>query len=235
MSRIRATSPFVMALIFLLSFSPSARAEQTWLEWFNGAMFSFNKGISWSLDGVADQLPSMPAGIGQGARNVAVTWISEPLNAGAYLVAGKLNDAGYAINRMYVNVTRGWLGVVDRAAEEGQATKPTDYGLALCAQGVPAGPFIVIPFTGVRTVRDFASDWVAAHVVLYGVLFGVLQVPLSLQTLAAVEAVEEVITLSIAGELGQVPPDAKSDQLEVAQEHYVAGRERLCTELTQRP
>ena len=54
----------------------------------------------------------------------------------------------------------------------------------------------------------------------------VLQMPISVQNVAAVEAVEEVVTLSIAGELGEVPAEAKVDQLKLAQERYLAGRER---------
>ena len=225
-------------LFFLMlpahAFSAPAKAEESWLDWFNGGMFSFNKGVDWAFNGIGSVLPSAPSGFSQGAHNFAVTWISEPLNAGAYLIAGKFGDAGDAMNRMGTNITRGWLGFVDRAAEESKPTKPVDYGLALCAQGVPAGPFIVVPFTGIRTVRDFGADWVAAHVVLYSVLFGVLRLPIDMQTIASVEAVEEVITLSIAGQIGEVPPDAKVDQLASAQEHYLAGRERLCSELARR-
>ncbi|WP_029009339.1 MlaA family lipoprotein [Azospirillum halopraeferens] len=206
-------------------------AEESWLDRFNGAMFSFNAGVAGALEGAAAVLPPVPPEVGEGARNVALTWIGEPLNAGAFLVAGRTDLAGTALNRMYVNITRGWLGVVDRAAGEGMPTRSVDYGLALCTRGVPAGPFIVVPFTGVRTVRDFTADWVAAHVVLYAAVFGVAGLPVSLETLAAVEVVEEVITLSLAGHLGDVPPDARVDQLSVAQERYLAGRERLCSEL----
>lgn len=231
---IRNIMSLIIVFLPIFAFSAPVKVEESWLDWFNGGMFSFNKGVDWAFSGIASVMPPAPSGFDQGAHNFAVTWISEPLNAGAYLIAGKFDDAREAMHRMGVNITRGWLGFVDRAAEEGKPTKPVDYGLALCAQGVPAGPFIVVPLTGIRTVRDFGADWVAAHVVLYSVLFGVLRLPIDMQTIASVEAVEEVITLSIAGKIGEVPPDAQVDQLFSAQEHYLAGRERLCSELVRR-
>jgi phospholipid-binding lipoprotein MlaA len=207
-----------------------ARAEG-WLDWFNRGMFSFNQSVRDTLHGTAEALPELPDGLRHGVRNVATTYISEPLNATAHLIAGRPNDAMVAVQRIGVNITRGWLGLVDRAAEEGLTTNPIDFGLALCVRGVPPGPFIVIPFTGIRTVRDFLSDWVAAHVVLYGVLFGVFQMPVNLQNLAAVEILEEVITLSIAGELGEMPLAARVDDFDIAQRLYLIGRELRCRQL----
>ncbi len=221
-----------LALVVL---SSPAKADDSWLDWFNRGMFSFNNGISDTFSGVANILPGLPPGLAHGIQNVAVTWVSEPLNAGAHLLAGRPDDARVAMHRMFVNVTQGWLGLIDRAAENGEVTTPIDYGLALCTRGVPSGPFIVVPLTGIRTVRDFGADWVAAHVVLYSIVFGVFQLPISMQTVASVEAVEEVITLSIAGQLGEMPKDAKVDQLDIAQKNYLAGRERSCAELSNGP
>jgi len=225
--------PAAMVAIFLCV--NSARAEDSWLDWFNRGMFSFNATVAEGEKQIVGVIPALPPEIARGFHNAAVTWISEPLNAGAHLLAGRPDDALVALRRIGINATRGWLGTVDRAAEEGVVTNPIDYGLALCVRGVPPGPFIVVPLTGIRTVRDFASDWVAAHVVLYSVLFGALQMPISVQNVAAVEAVEEVVTLSIAGELGEMPAEAKVDQLALAQERYLAGRERRCAELAKSP
>ncbi len=231
---VKSTKTLMIALA-LIVFSYPAKADDSWLDWFNRGMFSFNNGVSDTLTGVTSVFPEVPPVVGQGMRSFAVTWVGEPLNAGAHLLAGRTDDAGVALHRMFVNVTQGWFGFVDRAAEQGQVTTPIDYGLALCTRGVPAGPFIVVPLTGIRTVRDFASDWVAAHAVLYSVLFGVLRFPISVQTLASVEAVEEVITLSLAGKLGATPTDAKVTQLDIAQKTYLADREQSCAALSNNP
>jgi phospholipid-binding lipoprotein MlaA len=230
--KISSLSALIFALFFMTS---TAKAEESWLDWFNRGMFSFNATVAAGEKSVAGMIPALPPEVSRGLHNFAVTWVSEPLNAGAHLIAGRPDDAVVALRRIGINATRGWLGTVDRAAEEGVVTNPIDYGLALCVRGVPPGPFIVVPLTGIRTVRDFASDWVAAHVVLYSVLFGALQMPISVENVAAVEAVEEVVTLSIAGELGEMPAEAKVDQLALAQERYLAGRERRCAELAKAP
>jgi len=227
----KPTQTLIIALA-LFTFSWPVKADENWLDWFNRTMFSFNAGVADTLIGIFNALPEPPQEVVHGTRNFAITWVGEPLNAGAHLLAGRTEDAGVALQRMVINISQGWLGFVDRAAEQGLVTAPIDYGLALCTRGVPAGPLIVVPLTGIRTVRDFAADWVAAHVVVYSVVFGVAGLPLSLQTLAAVEVVEEVITLTIAGELGEVPKDAQVNQFEVAQKNYLAGRERSCAELS---
>ncbi len=215
----------------LIAFSGTATADETWLDWFNRGMFSFNNGVSDTLTGAGNALPKLPPVVSHGIHNFVTTWVSEPLNIGAHLIAGRTEDAGVDLHRMVINISQGWLGFVDRATENGVVTTPIDYGLALCARGVPAGPFIVVPLTGTRTVRDFASDWVMAHVVLYSVLFGVVGLPISMQTVASVEAVEEVVTLSIAGQFEDLPKDAKGNQLSVVQQSYLANREHSCAEL----
>ena len=232
----RSKSITVCFAVFILTlWSGPAKADDTWLDWVNRGMFWFNSEVSDTFAGVGSVFLELPQAVTHGMHNFAVTWVSEPLNAGAHLIAGRTDDAGVALHRMFVNVTQGWLGFVDRAAEQGEITTPIDYGLALCTRGVPSGPFIVVPLTGVRTVRDFGADWVAAHVVLYSIVFGVFQLPISMQTVASVEAIEEVITLSIAGQLGEMPKDAKVDDFATAQKNYVAGRERSCAELSNSP
>lgn len=225
----------LIAALSLTTLSWPAKAGDTWLDWYNQSIFEFNNNVSSTLTDIGTVLPELPQEVVDGMQSFATTWVGEPLNAGAHLLAGRTKDAGVALDRMLVNVSRGWLGFVDRAAEEGMTTTPIDYGLALCTRGVAAGPFIVVPLTGIRTVRDFASDWVAAHVVLYGVAFGVLGLPITFETLLWTEAVEEIVTLLIAGELGEVPEDARVDQLALAQRNYLAGRERLCAELSNAP
>lgn len=232
--------PKMLSWLLVLLFSvaivaprPARAAEEGWLDWFNRNMFEFNAGTAAALRQHGDALPALPEGLRDSVLNLARTYIGEPLNASAHLLAGRTDDALVAVQRIGINVTRGWLGAVDRAAEEGLVTNPIDFGLALCVRGVPPGPFLVMPLTGVRTVRDFLADWTAAHVVLYGAIFGVLQVPVSLENLVVLEALEEIATLAIAGELGEVPAEARVPDLAHAQRQYLAGRERRCAELSQ--
>jgi ABC-type transporter lipoprotein component MlaA len=209
-----------------------ARAEEGWLGWFNRHMYAFNAAVAETLSEAAEAMPALPAGVTEGARNLAVTYVGEPLNAAAHLLAGRGEDAWVAARRIGTNVTRGWLGTVDRAAEEGLRTNPIDFGLALCTLGVPPGPTVVVPLMGIRTLRDFLSDWTAAHAVLYGTVLGVFQMPVNLQTLVAIELVEEGATLAIGHEIGATPDAPRQLDLEAAEQHYLAARERRCAELS---
>jgi phospholipid-binding lipoprotein MlaA len=232
----RPPSPLRLAALLALLLLPAApaRAETGWLEWVNRGIFGFNAEVAAGVAGIAEALPQIPAPVRAGLGNLANTVISEPLNALAHLVAGREEDALVALRRSGVNLTRGWLGTVDRARQEGLVTNPIDFGLALCVRGVPPGPFIVLPLAGIRTLRDGLSDWVMAHVVLYGAVFGVLQVPFSLQNLVVLEAAEEVVTLAIAGELGEMPAAARVPDYQAARALYLAGREQRCAELAAR-
>ncbi|KOR29877.1 hypothetical protein TI03_01115, partial [Achromatium sp. WMS1] len=176
----------------LMVFPSLVKADNTWLNWFNQGIFAFNNGVSDVVTTITDVLPSTPSNISDGIRNFTVTWVGEPLNIGAHLIAGRTKDAGTAGYRIITNAYRGWFGFVDRAAEEGVVTTPIDYGLALCTRGVPAGLFIVVPLTGIRTTRDFIADWVAAHIVIYSIAFGIIGIPVSVQNVAMLEIIEEL-------------------------------------------
>lgn len=208
-----------------------ARAETGWLEWANRGIFEFNQNVSATVAKAGVAVPDAVKPALSGLGTLGNTYVSEPLNALAHLIAGRQQDSLVALKRIGINVTRGWLGLQDRAREEGLVTNPIDFGLALCVRGVPPGPFVVLPLAGVRTLRDGLSDWVAAHAIIYGLVFGAAGVPVSVENLVMLEAVEEVATLAVAGELGEMPADAVVNEYRLAQQRYLAGRQRRCAEL----
>ena len=100
----------LIAALAITVLSCPAKADDTWLDWFNRGMFSFNSGISDTLSGIADVLPSLPPAVAHGMRNFAVTWVSEPLNAGAHLIAGRPDDAGsLCIGWSLMSQEDGWV------------------------------------------------------------------------------------------------------------------------------
>lgn len=222
-----------LLLLLLLVLAAPARAEEPgWLDWANRGIFAFNAGLAERLSGAGEELPPLPEEVRSGLRNLGTTLVGDPLNALAHGIAGRGDDAWTALRRVGINLTRGWLGTVDRATEEGVVATPIDFGLALCVRGVPPGPFIVLPFAGPRTLRDGLADWVMAHVLLYGAIIGVLQVPPSIEGFLLFELVEEVATLTLAGEIGEVPPEALRGEFAGARALYLAARERRCAELS---
>ena len=70
------------------------------------------------------------------------------------LLQGKFNAAGNAFARLAINSTFGLGGLID-AASWGRVPKHSnDFGRTLGVWGVPAGPYLVLPFYGPSTVRD---------------------------------------------------------------------------------
>jgi len=91
--------------------------------------------------------------------------LGEPVSAASGLVAGEFALAANAAIRFGINTTLGLGGVRDRAREMGYPRRPFSPGDALCAWGVPSGPFVVLPLLGPSTLRD-ATAALAANAAL---------------------------------------------------------------------
>ncbi|EQD78150.1 VacJ-like lipoprotein, partial [mine drainage metagenome] len=59
--------------------------------------------------------------------------------------------------RFLVNSTIGLAGLFDPAGKLGLHQDTTDFGVTLARWGVPQGPYLVIPFLGPSSVRDFPA------------------------------------------------------------------------------
>ena len=85
--------------------------------------------------------------------------LAEPNTAANQLLQGRpalaLNDAG----RFLINSTVGLLGFFDVAQNMGLARHSEDFGQTLGLWGMPTGPYIVFPFRGPTTLRDFAGGY----------------------------------------------------------------------------
>jgi len=88
--------------------------------------------------------------------------LDEPRNLVNNLLQGKpraaLNDAA----RIGLNTTLGLGGLLDPATDAGLRRNNEDFGQTLAVWRVPAGPYLVLPLLGPRTVRHgvgTAADW----------------------------------------------------------------------------
>jgi phospholipid-binding lipoprotein MlaA len=70
------------------------------------------------------------------------------------IVQGKFEQALDHTGRFLINSTVGVLGLMDLAKDLGLPDHEEDFGIALMYHGVPAGPYIVLPFLGPSNVRD---------------------------------------------------------------------------------
>jgi phospholipid-binding lipoprotein MlaA len=78
------------------------------------------------------------------------------------LLQGKVKATVNDIGRFAVNTTIGLAGIFDPATRFGFAKNDEDFGQTLGRWGVPAGPYLVLPFFGPSSMRDGPAiivDW----------------------------------------------------------------------------
>jgi len=194
----------------------------------NRTIFGFN---AWVFSGWNAVMPSSGVGaaLGTAAGNMVQTWISEPLTAASYVIAGRYGEAGIAGQRFLVNSLLGWGGLRDAATERGLVVPPADIGLALCALGTPSGPYTVVPLAGPRTLRDGVADIVVVNWLLFLVL-APLGVPTG--TIVLIVLVDDVVQLAMMRQIDAVSADhSATGSFQEVRAAYLADREARCERL----
>ena len=122
---------------------------------FNRSVFEFNEGLDAYLlkPVVAGYRFVLPEFVREGIYNFFSNY-NDIYTALYNLLQGK---PGYAFNdfmRVAVNTTMGLGGLLDLATPGGLEKHKEDWGQTLGVWGVPAGPYVVLPFFGPSNVRD---------------------------------------------------------------------------------
>jgi len=122
---------------------------------FNRSVFEFNEGLDAYLlkPVVAGYRFVLPEFVREGIYNFFSNY-NDIYTALFNLLQGK---PGYAFNdfmRVAVNTTMGLGGLLDLATPGGLDKHKEDWGQTLGVWGVPAGPYVVLPFFGPSNVRD---------------------------------------------------------------------------------
>ena len=77
------------------------------------------------------------------------------------VLQGKFGQAGNNAGRFLMNTTIGLGGFFDVAKKAGlQPGEDEDFGQTLAVWGIPAGPYLMLPFFGPSTLRDAPSNFV---------------------------------------------------------------------------
>jgi phospholipid-binding lipoprotein MlaA len=200
-------------------------AENHYLERWNRAVFGFNVAAARTWQNISAEFGGLKATI---LPNVLSNFLNEPLSVVAFTIAGDYGNAWDSTKRFVINTTLGFGGIRDAAAERGLPPSHIDLGLALCAHGVLPGPYVVLPITGPRTLRDGVMDVVFANVIIYGVVFSVIGTGVPLQTIIAVEIFDTLANMAIMRQIDAIPLTGADVTYERIKAAYLEGRTRRC-------
>ena len=131
------------------------RSPQDPWELFNRSVFEFNEGLDAYVlkPVVAGYRFVLPEFVRDGVYNFFSNY-SDIYTALYNLLQGKPGDAFNDFMRVVVNTTMGLGGLLDLATPGGLEKHKEDWGQTLGVWGVPAGPYVVLPFFGPSNVRD---------------------------------------------------------------------------------
>lgn len=97
-----------------------------------------------------------PRPVRSGIRNVLRN-LRSPITFVNQLLQGDLGGARDALLRVTINSTVGVGGIFDVAGYEGIEYEPEDFGQTLAVWGVEHGPYMVVPFIGPSSIRDYGG------------------------------------------------------------------------------
>lgn len=172
----------------------------------NRAVFAFNETVDEALlkpvaRGYRQVVPPL---VRQGVRNVLGN-VDDAWSAANHLLQGKPEEGVQMMVRFLANTTIGLGGLFDVAADMGLERRSEDFGQTLGRWGVPAGPYLMLPLLGPRTLRDALATPVDRRASLAQVLDDQQRQAWALTVLEVVHARSEMLA---AGDLlGQVALD----------------------------
>jgi len=129
--------------------------KQDPLEGFNRTVFTINdKADQYAFRPVAKAYNwVLPQPIRTGISNVFSN-VGDVTVAANKLLQGNVTAGVETIMRIAINTVFGLGGIFDIATQAKLPKQQADFGLTLGTYGVPAGPYLVLPFFGPSTVRD---------------------------------------------------------------------------------
>ena len=100
-----------------------------------------------------------PLPVRNGIRN-ALRNLNSPVTVINQVLQGDMQGAGTVLVRASVNTLLGIGGIIDVAGHEGIEYEYEDFGQTLAVWGIPNGPYMVVPFIGPSSARDYTGYFV---------------------------------------------------------------------------
>lgn len=124
----------------------------------NRAIFSFNSAVDNAV--IHPTIRGYRAVVPKPARNGFsnfLTNLKAPVRFGNQVLQGDAKGAGNEFVRTSVNTLLGVGGVFDLAGYEGLEYESEDFGQTLAVWGLGHGPYLVVPFLGPSSLRDYVG------------------------------------------------------------------------------
>jgi phospholipid-binding lipoprotein MlaA len=209
------------------------------LERYNRMIFSMNGFIYRQVDRIAPKsdVPATTLAVGTipggSMGNVVGNLVNEPLSGVASAIVGDVAGMRRAARRFSINSTAGLFGYYDRATALGLPPEQRDLGLALCARGVPAGPFVMLGFVGPRTLRDAFVDVVIVNLTMYSAAAAVFGAGTGLATIVAVESFEVLLDVVATRQIDTRAKALEYTDFNAMRDHYLQQRAERCAALVE--
>lgn len=187
--------------------SSNLQGDDTSLERYNRAMFSFNNKVDkYVIRPVAKGYKAVTNKYVRGRVSNFFNNIEEPVSAANHILQGNFSATGNNLGRFVINSTLGVVGLFDVATSFGLEANKTGFDKTLASWCVPDGPFVVLPIIGPSTPRSaigFAADgysspayWIAHEgnddaMTIYYSAMGLKYLNLMAENLTFLEGLEE--------------------------------------------
>jgi phospholipid-binding lipoprotein MlaA len=134
------------------------------LEPMNRFFFDFNRRLDRhaALPAATFYANTVPRGIRGNLHNV-LTNLGGPVTVANDILQADFGFAGTAGARFLINTTIGVAGIFDVATDWGMPERGRDFGETMGVYGIGQGPYLVLPFRGPTSVRDFAGGYVDGY------------------------------------------------------------------------
>lgn len=154
----------VLAAGLVLSSCAGSSDNNDPYENYNRSIFSFNKAVDDAVINptIAVYRIVVPSPLRAGFSNF-LYHLNSPIRLANQLLQGDLDGAGNELVRAIVNTFVGVGGIFDVAEYEGLARESEDFGQTLGVWGVDHGPYLVVPFLGPSSLRDYVGFAVDAY------------------------------------------------------------------------
>ena len=138
--------------------STGERTRSDPIEPFNRGVYKFNDALDRGVlkPTAKAYVKVMPEWFRTGVGNFFMN-LKSPGTIVNQLLQGKVREAGQDTARFLLNTTFGLGGVIDVATMNELPQHDEDFGQTLGKWGVPAGPYLMLPFLGPATLRDGPS------------------------------------------------------------------------------